>query len=102
MIFSLALFLSAALTFTLQPLFARMVTPILGGSPAVRNTAMVFFQGALLVRYGSRSIKLFAAWRDKLGMPNFSVPTISVQRSGTSPKPTIAVDGNVTKTTAFV
>jgi hypothetical protein len=50
-VFALALFSSAALIFTLQPLFARMVTPLLGGSPAVWNTSMVFFQAALLVGY---------------------------------------------------
>lgn len=50
-IFLAAIFSSAALTFVLQPLFARMVTPLLGGSPAVWNTSMVFFQAALLVGY---------------------------------------------------
>ncbi len=50
-VFALALFSSAALIFILQPLFARMVTPLLGGSPQVWNTSMAFFQGALLVGY---------------------------------------------------
>ena len=50
-VFALALFSSAALIFVLQPLFARMVTPLLGGSPQVWNTSMAFFQGALLVGY---------------------------------------------------
>lgn len=50
-IFALALFSSAGLIFVLQPLFGRMVTPYLGGSPAVWNTAMVFFQAALLLGY---------------------------------------------------
>jgi hypothetical protein len=50
-IFALALFSSAGLIFVLQPLFARMVTPLLGGSPQVWNTSMAFFQGALLVGY---------------------------------------------------
>ncbi len=45
------MFSSAALIFVLQPLFARMVTPLLGGSPQVWNTSMVFFQGALLAGY---------------------------------------------------
>ncbi len=44
-------FLSAALLFTLQPLFAKMLTPLMGGSPAVWNTALVFYQGALLMGY---------------------------------------------------
>jgi hypothetical protein len=50
-VFALALFSSAALIFALQPLFARMVTPLLGGSPQVWNTSMAFFQAALLVGY---------------------------------------------------
>ena len=50
-VFALALFSSAALIFTLQPLFGRMVTPLLGGSPAVWNTSMAFFQAALLAGY---------------------------------------------------
>ncbi|GAM99346.1 Bll6585 protein [alpha proteobacterium U9-1i] len=50
-IFALALFSSAALIFVLQPLFGRMVTPLLGGSPAVWNASMAFFQGALLTGY---------------------------------------------------
>lgn len=50
-VFALALFSSAALIFVLQPLFGRMVTPLLGGSPAVWNTSMAFFQAALLVGY---------------------------------------------------
>jgi hypothetical protein len=50
-VFTLAILSSAALIFTLQPLFSRMTTPLLGGSPAVWNTSMVFFQGALLVGY---------------------------------------------------
>lgn len=50
-VFALALFSSAALIFVLQPLFGRMVTPLLGGSPAVWNTSMAFFQAALLLGY---------------------------------------------------
>lgn len=46
-----ATFLSAMLLFTLQPLFAKMLTPLMGGTPAVWNTALVFYQGALLVGY---------------------------------------------------
>jgi hypothetical protein len=49
--FTLALFSSAALIFVLQPLFGRMVTPLLGGSPQVWNTSMAFFQAALLLGY---------------------------------------------------
>ncbi len=44
-------FLSAGLLFTLQPLFAKMLTPLMGGTPAVWNTALVFYQSALLIGY---------------------------------------------------
>lgn len=50
-IFVLALFSSAALIFVLQPLFGRMVTPLLGGSPSIWNVSMAFFQAALLAGY---------------------------------------------------
>src|SRR5918994_2268978 len=50
-LFAITLFVSATLLFWVQPMFSRMVLPALGGSPAVWNTAMVFFQTALLVGY---------------------------------------------------
>jgi hypothetical protein len=51
LLFSLTLFLSAFLLFCVQPMIAKMVLPLLGGSPAVWGTCMVFFQGALLTGY---------------------------------------------------
>jgi len=48
---TLTTFLGAALLFGVQPLAARTLLPVLGGSPAVWNTAMVFFQTALLAGY---------------------------------------------------
>ena len=45
------LFSSAFLLFLIQPLFAKLVLPLLGGSPGVWNTCMVFFQSALLAGY---------------------------------------------------
>jgi SAM-dependent methyltransferase len=49
--FTLAVFLSAALLFVVEPMFGKMVLPLLGGSPAVWTTCMLFFQGALLLGY---------------------------------------------------
>src|SRR5262245_11371818 len=43
-VYAAAIFLSAALLFAVQPLFAKMVLPRLGGSPSVWSVAMVFFQ----------------------------------------------------------
>lgn len=46
-----AIFTSALLLFSVQPLFTKMVLPRLGGSPAVWSVAMVFFQSLLLGGY---------------------------------------------------
>lgn len=51
-LFALAIFVSAFLLFSVQPLFTKMVLPVLGGTPAVWSVAMVFFQGVLLAGYG--------------------------------------------------
>ena len=45
------IFLSAFLLFGIQPMFAKMVLPKLGGTPAVWSVAMVFFQAVLLAGY---------------------------------------------------
>jgi len=50
-LFGATLFLSALLLFSVQPLFAKMVLPRLGGTPAVWSVAMVFFQAMLLAGY---------------------------------------------------
>src|SRR6266404_9314856 len=50
-LFSATLFLSAALSFGIQPMIGKMVLPLLGGVPAVWNTCMVFFQSTLLLGY---------------------------------------------------
>ena len=52
LLFAVAIFTSAALVFVVQPMVTKLVLPMLGGSPAVWNTAMVFFQTALLAGYG--------------------------------------------------
>ena len=46
-----AVFLSAALVFLVQPMFAKMATPLLGGAPNVWNVSLVCFQAALLLGY---------------------------------------------------
>src|SRR5881394_3614361 len=45
------LLISSSLLFLVQPMFARMALPLLGGTPAVWNTCMVFFQALLLAGY---------------------------------------------------
>src|SRR5687768_3536748 len=50
-LFAVTLFLSSSLLFVVQPMIAKMVLPLLGGTPAVWNTCMVFFQAMLLAGY---------------------------------------------------
>ncbi len=50
-LFTLTTFVSALLLFSIQPMFAKMVLPVLGGSPSVWAVALCFFQGALLAGY---------------------------------------------------
>lgn len=50
-LFVATIFLSAALLFFVQPLFARIVLPQIGGAPGVWTTAMLFFQSVLLGGY---------------------------------------------------
>jgi SAM-dependent methyltransferase len=60
-LFVVTVFTSAALVFMVQPMVGKLVLPLLGGSPAVWNTSMAFFQFALLIGYG------YAHFLQKLG-----------------------------------
>lgn len=51
LLFACALFVSALLLFWVQPLVGKMVLPVLGGTPAVWNACILFFQAALLAGY---------------------------------------------------
>ncbi len=50
-LYCLALFLGAFLLFAIEPMFTKMILPLLGGTPAVWNTAVMFFQAMLLGGY---------------------------------------------------
>lgn len=50
-VFAVSIFVNAALLFSVQPLFTKMVLPLLGGTPAVWNTCLLFFQAVLLGGY---------------------------------------------------
>ncbi|HET9160270.1 MAG TPA: fused MFS/spermidine synthase [Caulobacteraceae bacterium] len=52
LLFGVTVFTSAGLVFMVEPMIAKLILPTLGGSPAVWNTSMAFFQIALLVGYG--------------------------------------------------
>ncbi len=51
LLFGVTIFVSSALLFSIQPMIARMLLPLLGGTPAVWNTCMLFFQAVLLCGY---------------------------------------------------
>src|SRR5688572_13187675 len=51
LIFALTLFLSSALLFVVEPMLAKMVLPLLGSTPAVWITSVLFFQVFLLAGY---------------------------------------------------
>jgi hypothetical protein len=51
-LFGATLFLSAFLMFLVEPMVAKMLLPVLGGTPMVWNTCVVFFQMMLLAGYG--------------------------------------------------
>jgi hypothetical protein len=50
-LYAVALFVSAMLLFVVQPMVAKMILPLLGGTPAVWTTCLVFFQATLLLGY---------------------------------------------------
>lgn len=50
-LFSITLFVSAALLFVVQPMIAKLLLPLLGGASSVWTTCMVFFQVMLLAGY---------------------------------------------------
>ncbi|MBY0230943.1 MAG: hypothetical protein K2W96_16780 [Gemmataceae bacterium] len=58
-VFALTLFLSASLLFLVEPMIGKMMLPLLGGTPAVWNTCMLFFQVVLLAGYA------YAHWTTK-------------------------------------
>lgn len=50
-LFSVSLFFSATLLFIIQPMVAKVLLPIYGGTPAVWTVCMLFFQAVLLIAY---------------------------------------------------
>lgn len=51
LVYSITVFLNAALLFIIEPMVAKMILPFLGGSPAVWNTSLMFYQACLLAGY---------------------------------------------------
>ncbi len=89
-LFAATIFLGALLLFLVQPMVARMLLPSLGGSPAVWNTCMLFFQAALLAGYA------WAHWGTRRLGPRrlaiahivaLALPIIALARWGPPPSP---------------
>lgn len=51
LVYSTTIFLNAALLFIIEPMVAKMILPFLGGSPAVWNTSLMFYQACFLAGY---------------------------------------------------
>jgi hypothetical protein len=51
-VYTATIFMSAVLIFWIEPLFPKMMLPVLGGTPATWVTALMFYQAALLLGYG--------------------------------------------------
>src|SRR5215831_2491135 len=49
--YAIAIFLSSSLLFLIEPIAAKRLLPLLGGSAAVWTACLVFFQCALLLGY---------------------------------------------------
>ncbi|OLC16174.1 MAG: hypothetical protein AUH32_01900 [Actinobacteria bacterium 13_1_40CM_66_12] len=63
-VFALCIFASAFLLFLVEPMVAKMVLPVVGGTPAVWTTSVLFFQIVLLVGYGySHWLAIRLQWR---------------------------------------
>jgi hypothetical protein len=66
-VFPFSLFLSASLLFLIQPMVAKVLLPIYGGTPAVWTVCMLFFQLLLLISYayvwGLSKLKGRYTWR---------------------------------------
>ncbi|MDE1178024.1 MAG: fused MFS/spermidine synthase [Edaphobacter sp.] len=65
-------FLSAFLLFVIEPMSAKQILPLLGGSSAVWLTCLVFFQAALLLGY------LYAHWLTHRGGRQFRIHMATV------------------------
>jgi hypothetical protein len=97
-LFASALFVSAALLFSLQPMVSKMLLPHFGGAPAVWITAMCFFQALLLAGYsyahllcrlrlGRQLLTHLAVLTVPLALLPFSIPDDWSPPGGANPVP---------------
>ena len=63
-VFAVSIFAGALLLFLIEPMIAKMVLPLAGGTPAVWTTSVLFFQAVLLAGYGySHWLAMRLRWR---------------------------------------
>ncbi|MBM4107865.1 MAG: hypothetical protein FJ255_03495 [Phycisphaerae bacterium] len=91
-LYTLTIFLSAALLFVVQPLVAKLVLPQAGGSPAVWTTSMLFFQALLLAGYGyahllSRRLPLGVQVVTHAALLGLACLALPIELRGGSPDP---------------
>jgi SAM-dependent methyltransferase len=67
-LFTLTVFVGSALVFLVQPMIAKMILPRFGGTPAVWNASVLFFQAALLAGYAYAhwSVRAFGVRRQSM------------------------------------
>jgi hypothetical protein len=78
-VFVATIFLGALLLFGVQPMVAKLLLPLLGGTPDVWNTATVFFQVALLGGYGwahLTSRRLGSRWQPRAQLALLALPLL--------------------------
>ena len=76
LLLTLTTFLAAFLTFLLEPLVAKMILHLFGGTPSVWNTCVLFFQAMLLAGYGYSHLSASTTrWR-KLAIVHLLLLTI--------------------------
>jgi hypothetical protein len=98
-LYAIGLFVSAFLLFAVQPMFTKMVLPLLGGAPTVWSVAMVFFQAALLCGYAYahfiiRRLPFGAGALVHLGLlatAAATLPIVVTQRLGSPPTDDVAL-----------
>ncbi len=73
-LYCFTLFWTAALLFWVEPMVGKMFLPILGGSPAVWNTCLAFFQAMMLLGYaGAHWMTLYLRWRQQFFVQFFLI-----------------------------
>jgi SAM-dependent methyltransferase len=93
LLYSSAIFVSAVLLFSLEPMVGKMLLPQCGGAAAVWNACMVFYQGVLLLGYAYAHLttRLLGARRQALLhaavilLPFAVLPMIFTGRGGPPP-----------------